>query len=48
MSFPPNTTGQRGAAVLRSRFNWILALLTAALFCVGALTLAAGIYLVVR
>jgi hypothetical protein len=39
MSFTPNTTGH---------LNWLLALLTTALLCVGALTVAAGLYLIVR
>jgi hypothetical protein len=42
MHFPPNTSG-RAAQVVAARFNWLLALLTTALICVGALTFAVGI-----
>jgi hypothetical protein len=42
MHFPPNTSG-RAAQAIAARFNWLVALLTAALICVGALTVAVGI-----
>jgi hypothetical protein len=47
MAFPPNTTRQQSPAVVRSHLNWLLALLTTALLCVGGLTVAVGIYLIV-
>ena len=39
MSITANITGH---------LNWLLALLATALLCVGVLTVAAGIYLIVR
>jgi hypothetical protein len=48
MSIPPNTTGHQPAAALRSHLNWLLTLLTTGLLCVGVLTVAAGLYFIVR
>lgn len=42
MPFPPNTTG-RAAQAVAARFNWMLALLTTVLICVGALTVVVGL-----
>jgi hypothetical protein len=42
MAFPPNTSG-RAAQAVAARSNWFLALLTTALICVGALTVAVGL-----
>jgi hypothetical protein len=42
MAFPPNTIG-RATQAAAARFNWFLALLTTALICIGALTVAVGI-----